>query len=306
MKGSYRTRFSTPQEARTYEEQILGFRSYGALLWKIEREQLQRVTDGLVIPLSKANYLDFACGTGRVLRFMETSVARARGIDVSRSMLSLARERGVQAELLRADITAAGFAVEDRYDLITAFRFVLNAEPALRLAGLRALAARLRDPRSRLVFNVHAHLPSHKLVGWAYHRLHRTGAQPLEQSNYMTTGQVRQLAEAAGLRIESVFGYDMLSGKALRLLPYEALFAVERRLSGTSVGERLGAHQLYVAMRAHGSDARALAGSACGYSGRPSAFARPAPNGPRSPSGDGPLGHERTERSTEEGDFRVE
>jgi len=78
-------------------------RSYVALLWELERKAL----DDLVPSSNGAqlDYLDFACGTGRVLAYLEERMATAAGVDVSSSMLAEARRRTRRARLVEADVT---------------------------------------------------------------------------------------------------------------------------------------------------------------------------------------------------------
>lgn len=98
-------------------------------------------------------YLDFACGTGRVTSIVAPRCGQAMGIDVSRSMIAVAR-----GKLPQVDFRLADLAREDpdlgAFDLITAFRFFGNAEPELREEVLSALVKRLA-PRGKLIINSH-------------------------------------------------------------------------------------------------------------------------------------------------------
>lgn len=249
MKDSYRGEFKEKATAEGYEQDVFSLNSYASLLWTLERQYLDGFLQHFPLSYDEIDYLDFASGTGRVLSFMESRVARARGVEISAAMLEIARQKVERAELVQADLTAANAPVEGRYDLITAFRFFLNAEPALRLKAMRALAVRLKDDRSRLIFNVHASIPSHKLLLWPKHRLQAAISRQQGLWNYMTQGQVRQLLGEAGLEIEEVFGYDLFSGKSLYFVSYDKLLTLEQRLAGQPLIQRLGAHQLYVARR---------------------------------------------------------
>jgi len=124
---------------------------------------------------------------------------------------------------------------------------VLNAEPGLRLAGLRAAAARLRDETSWLVFNNHGNLWSHKLVLYPVHRLRHLG-QARREGNYLSHREVLELAHAAGLRIERVLGCGLIGGRLARLMDFERVVEREARLAASLVS-RFGANQMYVARR---------------------------------------------------------
>lgn len=111
-----------------------------------------------LFPAGIPRYIDFACGTGRILRFMQHRAAEAYGIDVSESMLSRARDQGVSAELLCIDVTTDPLYLQP-VDLITAFRFLGNAQHDLRNKSLRALSHLIR-PGGYLVFNNHKNAAS--------------------------------------------------------------------------------------------------------------------------------------------------
>lgn len=131
------------------------FRDDPRLAWLWEREQdiLRDVVSRLPPPRT---YLDFACGTGRVAGFVaQLTGADTVGLDVSASMLDVAAQQVPQAELICADVTTAPQVLHGReFDLITAFQFFPNAQPALRSAVLSALVSRL-SARGVLIFNNH-------------------------------------------------------------------------------------------------------------------------------------------------------
>ncbi len=245
--STYRSHFTDRSKAAEYDRAQYAPGTYAALVNEVEQEQLAEIVAGLRRTHDRIDYLDFAAGTGRIIGFLEDRVESATGIEISEAMSEQARERLRKATIICTDITAPGAAIEGRYDLITAFRFLLNAEPGLRLAALRALAARLRDERSILVFNNHGNLFSHKLLLWPWHRLRRLGRGYQPEGNYMTNGQARRLAARAGLVIERTLGCAQLSPRIARILPQAVVNGLERRLSGSGLTGRLGAHQMYVA-----------------------------------------------------------
>jgi ubiquinone/menaquinone biosynthesis C-methylase UbiE len=127
-------------------------RKYRALLWELERTVLDEI-----VPAGQSRalaYLDFACGTGRVIHHLEDRVKTAVGVDVSASMLSIAEGTVRRAELHAADLTREARFEHDTFDLVTAFRFFPNAEPELRSDSLKAIH-RVLKVGGRLVFNSH-------------------------------------------------------------------------------------------------------------------------------------------------------
>jgi len=93
---------------------------------------------GTVLPARINRYLDFACGTGRITRQLESRADESFGVDISPSMLRIARTRCRFTEFVHADLTDFARQTHELsgFDVVTAFRFFGNAEPALRrLAG---------------------------------------------------------------------------------------------------------------------------------------------------------------------------
>ncbi len=247
MNDTYRKTFAEPARAEEYDRVDFRPHSYGSLLWEMEKQMLEEVVTELRETHDQVDYLDFASGTGRILSFVENIVDTATGIEVSEAMAARAREKVTKATVLRKDITVDGAEVEGKYDFITTFRFVLNAEPSLQLAGLRALAARLRDGSSRLVFNNHSNIFSHKILMLPYHKLRRIGKGHVPYGLYLSDGQVRRLADQAGLQIERVKGMGLLSGTLCKAIPFNTALRWEKKLAQVGMLQSIGCNQLYVA-----------------------------------------------------------
>lgn len=239
---SYRGHFVGEGAAAAYDTEEYAGQSYGSLLWAIESGQL----DALLRDVSRdARYLDFACGTGRVLAHVAPYFASATGIEIAPSMAELARRRVPDAKILVRDITSSDVEVEGTYDVVTAFRFMLNAEPELRVAALRALRRRLAGPEAILIFNNHGNLFSHKLVTAAPRMLrHRGTHQP--SGNVLTEHELRRVAREARLEIRRVAGAGLLGGRLAQRLPRTPVERLERRFAASSLS-RLGSNQIYVA-----------------------------------------------------------
>ncbi len=91
-------------------------------------------------PSSAFSYLDFACGTARILSALEAHVDRAVGLDISEEMLRVARNKVSRAELVRGDCRTDRALLREGFHFSTAFRFFPNADPALKQAAARFLA----------------------------------------------------------------------------------------------------------------------------------------------------------------------
>jgi len=128
-------------------------RGYYAAQWEyIEAPLLRRIFERLHTAGNRS-YLDFACGTGRILKVGEQLFDDATGVDISIEMAQHAREACTRATIhAPRDITAA--PLEQTFDVISAFRFFLNAQPALRREVLAAMSA-MQKSGGYLVCNTH-------------------------------------------------------------------------------------------------------------------------------------------------------
>jgi len=168
-------------------------------LWQREQQILDCIlnkyfSDGTI------THLGFACGTGRILAYLVGRTETSTGIDVSESMLKVAREKVPSAEVIKGDLTKNDILGDRLFNLITAFRFFPNAQPPLRAEAIQCLVKHL-TPNGLLVLNNHKNHSSllyrlARLVG----RHHRT----------MKTKEVEQLVSSVGLKVAEVFPIGVL------------------------------------------------------------------------------------------------
>ena len=142
-RSSHATTGAVTDYIRTYE---VGY--YAALWEKIEKPLLQATLRELGGPQKKC--LDFACGTGRITTVAADHFAEVVGVDVSALMLASAPGAD-NVRLQQIDITQQSLG--DTFDVVTAFRFFLNAEQQLRREALEAIRKHLK-PDGRLVCNI--------------------------------------------------------------------------------------------------------------------------------------------------------
>ena len=164
MSTDYRRSHILPNKGRLYHA---GFTDnpYRNMIWQFEKRILDNITktlfaDGII------QHLDFACGTGRVLSYLMGRASTSVGVDLSPSMLEVARKNSRTAEIIEADLTRSDVLGDRKFNLITAFRFFPNAEANLRTEAMQVLSRHL-DDNGYLVFN------NHKNTGSTRNRLAR-------------------------------------------------------------------------------------------------------------------------------------
>lgn len=201
--------------------------------------ELQRCVAG-----GATRYLDFACGTGRVLKFGSRYFADATGLDISADMLAVARERVPAARLFRLDVTRESVPAEvGQFDVVTLFRFLLNAEPALRLEVMQWLSQHMP---SGAVLIGNNHMETRSISGLVTVAANATINR---RRNHLSRGEIESLFESTGFRVERWYGYRVLPtimgkpilGSALQL-------AIEKIAVSMGVG-RFGVEHLFVARR---------------------------------------------------------
>ena len=214
---------------------------YRAMVWRLERRALDEILRRH-LGTRPVTHLDFACGTGRVLEHLGDRVSAATGVDVSPSMMEVARKVAPQAELVEADLTQQDPLGDRRFDLITAFRFFPNAEPELRRAIFSVLARHL-SPKGVLVFNNHKNRNSLRA---RFARLRGRG----DPTGTMTHAEVTELLPQAGLRILAIVPVASLPLSERHVVaPVWLVEPLERLLGGWSPLAGLAQDIIYVCGR---------------------------------------------------------
>lgn len=203
MPGSYIDSHKAPGKGESYDG-CYASDPETQYLWRQEQRVLAEVLDHYYAK-RPVHLLDFACGTGRIAGFLENRVASSCGVDVSGSMLSVACKKLSHTRLLQMNLVEECPFPRASFNLITAFRFFLNAEPELREAATKVLASLLADD-GFFVFNIHRN--SHSLNYWLtrfYCRFHHS--QPEVASSI---GECSQPLRVAGLTIVRVYPVGLL------------------------------------------------------------------------------------------------
>lgn len=168
---------------------------WSKFLWS--REQII-LSDIINIYFNKRDIhlLDFACGTGRISNYLEHRTKTSVGIDVSSSMLEIAKGKLKRTALIQSDLTSKNVLQGRKFNLITAFRFFLNAEPDLRNAVMKVLVT-LMSEDGYLVFNNHHNLTA-PIMLWSYFR-NRINSKGV--NNFMSIREIKNLVKDYNLEI---------------------------------------------------------------------------------------------------------
>jgi len=176
-------------------------------------------------PLDELHHLDVASGSGRVLAWLQPRTARSTAIDISDDMLAHARATVPGATFVVGDASAMRFA--QPFDLVTAFRFFLNAGPELRADVLDRIGECLA-PGGLLVANIHAQ-PWSTLGLWR--RAKRRLGRPAD--SVLTAAAFQRMLGDHGFEVvaERTYGYLPLTRRIGPGWLADAFCAVDRQLN---------------------------------------------------------------------------
>lgn len=239
----YRESHKNPSKGHSYHE---GFSKlpHRRMVWQFEQKILDQITEKFYKNV-KIHHLDFACGTGRILRHLSNRTIARVGVDLSPSMLEVARLENRDAEFIEADLTANDVLGDRKFNLVTAFRFFPNAQSELRLSAMQVLTKHL-DDQGYLVFNNHKH------TGSLRNRLARICGRREFQG--MSIAETRDLLSANRLEILKIYNLAVFPASEKRtLLPMPILRPVDAFLSKCCLLGNFGQNHIYVCRRSKAS-----------------------------------------------------
>lgn len=209
----YSGRFRSDVEVFSYEDDEYAPDSYASFIWALQRPFLENCLLRQKSAVPSVRLLDFACGTGRVLSFLEALVDESVGLDISPEMVRIAAGKCRRSTFYIGNFIDEPQIVAGKYDVITLFRFLLDAEPDLRLAVLRWLRSRMNEQHGLLIANMHGNAWSLRHPALCYHRWRMRG--PSEKGNdqllsEMTPRDVYHLFQASGFEIVEQVGFGLL------------------------------------------------------------------------------------------------
>lgn len=235
-------RHSHQKKGREYHDKFQS-NSYRRLAWRWERCVLDQVVAELP-PENRESLLDLACGTGRIIGHLNQHFSRSVGIDISANMLKVAAAEVPGVRLVHGDVTDPLVLEQDRFDVITAFRFFANAEPALRGAVIDKISSLLR-PGGILVANNHKNCRSlqYRLSRAKSALLHREA----EGEQCLATEELVSRLRLRGLVLTAIRSWGILPGNESRIfLPERLQYAFESALSKYGAGKNLALYHLCI------------------------------------------------------------
>lgn len=192
-----------------------------AAMWDLEQDLIK----GIFSTLSPLRALDFAAGTGRIASMLEKSLpdCEFHGIDISRDMLDIAETECNRTTFHEMDgrQALAGFGKET-FDVVSAFRFFPNADPALRKDVADQLSG-LTRPGGHVVVNNHRNFWS-----TSYLAMRAVGNS---DGNYGTrNADIKRLFVERGFSCQRRYSLGVWPQTDFRsfLLPWPATIALER------------------------------------------------------------------------------
>lgn len=212
-----------------------------AMMWRLEQRALGSILTKQAAPVVQ-RYLDFACGTGRVLAYVAPYAEQVVGVDISPAMLEVAHKHAPSAELICGDLTREPLLQGRMFDVVSAFRFFPNAEDDLRRDVITQLVRHLK-PRGLLIFNNHRNPDS--LIRRIDRARGRIEPEPLG-SRLMSHEEVSRLVGHAGLRIVRVIPLGTVPVDEARFYGPRALIeSTERVLSSIPAMRPLAQNAIY-------------------------------------------------------------
>jgi len=225
---SYSERFQDAASIADYESREYAAGSYSSRIWELQKPAVEKLVADFCHGKT-ARLLDFACGTGRVVSVLESFAAEADGLDISAGMVGIAKTKCRQTNFLVGNILSQPELLKAPYDVITAFRFLLNTAPEIRLPVLKRLRSAL-NPGGMLIANVHGSSRSlrHPAIMWRRLREKNPGGM----LNEMSPRETENLFHESGFEIVQRLGFGLLPPTLYRTPLRDAAFAFDHALAG--------------------------------------------------------------------------
>ncbi len=203
--SSYRTSHMGTNRGQIYDQHYN--QQYESFLWEnIEKPLIHSILSDLKETENLSDCLDFACGTGRILSVLDNYSKNTVGVDISKDMLANAKDKFPEITFINADLTEENLDIGP-FDLITSFRFFLNAENRLRKDVLATFSKYIKEGGYLLV-NTH-------IAPWSIHgirlRLRKALTKRENIESTLSSNDLQSLVES--------YGYKCVARRSYRFLP---------------------------------------------------------------------------------------
>lgn len=201
--------------------------NYNNRLWELEKMYLDEIISKYFNDKKIENYLDFACGTGRACSFLKLKADNVIGVDISEEMIKEASNKDGDIKFFVTDITTDSLPELDskKFDLITAFRFFLNAENKLKKNAAKKLKTLLKD-EGFLIFNIHGNKNSLRRLPCI---LENTFSKN-PKSSEMSIKEITSLMSEAGFQIKEICGTNFLPQLFAKILSRKSWMLLEKNI----------------------------------------------------------------------------
>jgi ubiquinone/menaquinone biosynthesis C-methylase UbiE len=229
------------------------------VIWEHEQKILGEIFDKYFKDKRNLKYLDFACGTGRVISFFVNKIEAENitGIDTSKKMLAEAESKYPSVQFINGNIATDDSLLNNKtFDLITSFRLFLNLESENRKILLSKLTPHLSKD-GYIIFN--NHMNRYSILGFIAFIMNKVLRIPLKREappgkkgiiNTMTHREVLDLIDAAKLELVETYKFSLIPAHGSWIaLPSEILLATEKKLSRIAFLNNLGKDRIYVCKR---------------------------------------------------------
>lgn len=190
------------KSGENYHDKFFNFQGR-KIIWELEK----KIILNFIKKLNKDNclsHLDFASGSGRIAILLKNIFQDQYLVDISKSMLDRSRVDLPNAKIINQDFRNENLLQDKKFDLITAFRFFPNAEPALRNEAFKYLSDHLKS-NGHILINNHRNFWSIPLF---FKRL------TFRSDGFgMTHKEIKHLVEFYNLKILDYFSIGVLTSK---------------------------------------------------------------------------------------------
>jgi ubiquinone/menaquinone biosynthesis C-methylase UbiE len=230
----------------SYDEKINN--KFESMIWEVEKKLLRKI---IKKKQKKQIYMDFACGTGRVINFIGKNFKNSIGVDTAKGMIKIAEDKNKSnSEFICGNIIEDKDLLKNkRFDVITSFRLFLNIEDKNRELILKELYKYLNDDGILVINN---HVNRYSIIGFQFWIRNLIKPRHLRNNknriiNTASEYEFRKLLNNSGFKVKKVYRFILLPGrKKVILLPKKYLIKFEYMISSIPLLNLFAKDQIYV------------------------------------------------------------